>query len=155
MKLCAALLYAGCAGPFEIVGDPQTNGDVTVSSCGASEVTASSVLRAVDNPPVGAGGGTLPPPRQLDVCVRVWSRAAGNLRVEPQRWRLKTPQAQPWNAEHADEDRVLAAGESRKFTVTFSYPPLTPGERISVLFDDGFRLDDKRLALPPLTLRKR
>jgi len=156
VKLLVALALAGCAGPFEIVSDPQTKGDVTLSSCGASEVTASTVLRAIDNPPVGESASTLPPTRELEVCVRVWSRAAGSVRVEPQRFRLKTPrEAQPWNAEHADEERVLSSGESRKFLVTFSYPPLSAGERVSVLFDEGVRLDDKRLALPPLTLRKR
>jgi hypothetical protein len=156
VKFLLALALAGCAGPFEIVTDPQTKSDVTVSSCGASEMTAGTVLRAMDNPPVGEGAGTLPPTKNLEVCVRVTSHATGAVRVEPQRWRLKTPrEGQPWNAEHADEERVLAAGESRKFSVTFSYPPLSGGERITILFDDGFRIDDKRITLPPLSLRKR
>jgi hypothetical protein len=152
-----AFALAGCAGPFEAIGGAQTKGEITVESCGASEVTPEGFLRSIDNPPVGESvSGGLPPARELTVCVRVDSKRSGALRIEPGRFRLKTPHEQSaWNATHADEERVLAAGESHKFSATFSYPPLSAGERVSVLFDDAARLDDKRISLPPLTLRKR
>jgi hypothetical protein len=45
-SLALALALAGYAGPLQAMGGPQSKGDVTVESCGASEVTAASVLQA-------------------------------------------------------------------------------------------------------------
>jgi hypothetical protein len=156
----AAMLLAGCAGPFAAARNEPSRADgLSVGFCGSTKITAEKVLQAMappsDLPTEVGGSGGLEPPEEARFCVSVDNRGAQTARIDRSYLALKCPrEKQPWIPDSDDQEVIVHGGESKQLHVSFHYSPMPSGEDVSVLFEGAVTVGGKRARLAPLQLRK-
>src|SRR5262249_19969686 len=137
-----ALMVAGCASAYQEIGPGEKKAreapGLSLTSCGASTATMGSVIKTMDEPPIGPGGGEAAKPTPMFVCFNPVNHGDKPARVDRSHLRLDTPHAhESWVPDKDDEVFVVPPGEQRRFTVEFDASMLVSGEDVKVRLDDA------------------
>jgi hypothetical protein len=150
------LSLTACAPAFQEM-DPgeKRAGELTLLGCGASTVTTSGVIKAMDEPPVGPGNDEVKP-TPVRVCLKLTNRGSQPAKVDRSHVLLDTPHGKlSWVQDKDDEVFVVPAGESKTFAVDFETTMLLKGEDVKVRVSDAITIGGRASGLPPITLRRR
>jgi hypothetical protein len=155
--LLGILFASGCAAPFvEVPSAQPSTAAVRVTSCGTSGMRASSVVAAMDGPPLGETGSGMEPQKEVEVCLQIGNHGHAPLEVDRSRVYLKAPHETQTPIGDKDDDRfVVPVSETRKFKVAFHYSTILSGQDCRLDFDQVVKAGDRPITLPPITLRRR
>jgi hypothetical protein len=157
LHVLAFTLVAGCGPQFqEIDPGPKKAGELELTACGASTVTTASVIQAMDEPPVGPTGSSMPPPARVSVCMRLENHGDKPARVDRSHFTMtKGRGKQMPEPDKEDDVFVVPPGEVRKFQVTFETSSLVSGEDFEVHAALAVTIDGNASKLPAIKLRKK
>ena len=154
--LLSLFAAAGCAAPFDAVKPEVRTAKIVARYCGSSSYRATSVIAAMDGPPLGPTGSGASQPREATFCVQLENGSTHPVQVNRNLMHLRCGvETYTIKADRDDESFIVPAGETRKFSLTYEYgSEVLSGQDVQLGFEDALTREERPLALPPLVLRR-
>ena len=156
LLLCSLLALAGCAAPFtEVNPGDKKSGELVLTYCGASTVTAGGVIKAMDEPPIGGEQDTMKP-QPMRVCLRLANHGSGPAKVDRSHLKMETQHGKESMIPDKDDDVFMVPpGQTRDFGVDFETNLVLSGEDVKIRVGEAITVGGHGSQLTPIVLRKK